>query len=177
MGLYTNDGMAVAYTSKNIERSFMLLDKLKFDRDYYDLFVNGVKDKHWIPEGDDKYRSGPDFEKYKPGANGTWGVNNKEFARKLVGENPAIKRIEDTWAPITVHPVTEGFKFDPTNVKSELATFITLETKYGPLLDLGLANDIDKTLAEFKDKAIQAGFEKIDQELKKQLDAFMKSRP
>jgi putative aldouronate transport system substrate-binding protein len=176
MGLYTNDGMAVAYTSQNVERSFMLLDKLKFNRDYQELFINGIKNVHWIPEGDNEYKQGPDFEKFKPGANGTWGVNNKDFERKLVGENPAVQRLEGAWTPITIHPITEGFKFDPTNVKSELATFITLETKYGPLLDLGLVDNVDDTLAEFKDKAMKAGFEKIEQELKKQLDAFIKSR-
>jgi putative aldouronate transport system substrate-binding protein len=176
MGLYTNDGMAVAYTSKNVERSFMLLDKLKFDRTYQELFVNGITDKHWIPVGDTEYEPGPDFEKFKPDTNGTWGVNNKDFMRKLIGENPAVKQTEDAWTPLTVHPITEGFKFDSTSVKSELATFTSLETKYGSLLDLGLVKDVDATLAEFKDKAMKAGYDKILAELKKQLDAFVKAK-
>jgi putative aldouronate transport system substrate-binding protein len=176
MGLYTNDGMAVAYTSKNVERSFMLLDKLKFDRTYQELFANGITGKHWIPVGDTEYKPGPDFEKFKPGANGTWGVDNKDFQRKMIGENPVLKKTEDAWTPLTVHPITEGFKFDPTSVKSELATFTSLETKYGSLLDLGLVKDVDATMAEFKDKAKKAGYDKILAELKKQLDAFVKAK-
>lgn len=176
LGLYTNDGMAVAYTSQNVERSFMLLDKLKFDRTYQELFVNGITGKHWVPVGDGEYEPGPDFEKFKAGANGTWGVNNKAFERKLIGENPAVKRMEDAWTPITIHPVTEGFKFDPTSVKTELATFTSLETKYGPLLDLGLVKDVDATLAEFKDQAKKAGYDKILAELRKQLDAFVQAK-
>ncbi|WP_274650793.1 ABC transporter substrate-binding protein [Paenibacillus humicola] len=176
LGLYTNDGMAVAYTSQNVERSFMLLDKLKFDKDYNQLFIYGVKGKHWIPEGDDKYKPGPDYDKYKGGQNGTWGVNNQEDSLTLVGENKAVAQLQKEWEPKTVHPITEGFKFDPTKVKSELATFTSLEAKYGPLLDLGLAGDVDKTLAEFKDQAMKAGFEKIDKELKTQLEAYIKTK-
>ncbi|MBW7453306.1 DUF3502 domain-containing protein [Paenibacillus sepulcri] len=176
LGLYTNDGMAVAYTSQNVERSFILLDKLKFDKAYNELFIYGVEGKHWIAEGDDKYKPGPDFDKFKGGQNGTWGVNNSENLRTLVGENPAVAQMQEAWVPKTVHPVTEGFKFDPAKVKSELATFMSLEAKYGPLLDLGLVSNVEETLAEFKDQAMKAGFEKIDQELKAQLDAFVKSK-
>jgi putative aldouronate transport system substrate-binding protein len=176
MGLYTNDGMAVAYTSKNVERSFMLLDKLKFDRTYQDLFINGISGKHWIPVGDTEYQPGPDFENFKPGSNGTWGVNHKEFERKLIGENPNIQKVQDAWTPITVHPITEGFKFEPTPVKTELATFTSLETKYGSLLDLGVVKDVDATIAEFKDKAKKAGYDRILAEMKKQLDAFVKAK-
>jgi len=176
LGLYTADGMAVPISSKNPERAFMLLDKLKNDREYYELFQMGIEGKHWIRIDDVLWKEGPDFERFSAGANGQWGVNNAKFRRSKEGAFPAEAELDKIWRTKVVHPITETFVFDETNVKNELAALEQLRTKYRPMLTLGMADNVEATIQEWRDQADKAGLKKVEEELKKQLQAFLDAR-
>ncbi|MDQ0900983.1 ABC transporter substrate-binding protein [Paenibacillus sp. V4I7] len=171
LGLYTNDGMAVPASSKNKERAFMLLDKMKNDRSYFDLFQYGIQGKHWEPVGDKGWKSGPEGDQYIAG--GAWGFGNKELKRTKEGAYPVEAEFEKKWNPVLVHPATETFVFDESNIKNEMAALTTVRTKYKAMLSLGMAEDVDKTISEFKDQAKKAGLDKIEAEFRKQMQAFL----
>jgi len=177
-GLYTGDGMAVVATSKNIERSFLLLDRLKFDQEYYELFRFGIKGKHWEAVGADMWRPAADQNNYPFGGGGTWGVKNELFEKRREDELPVERAIYEDWKSKVDNwkfPY-EGFIFDDSKVKNEVAALNSLKAKYIYLLELGLVDDVEKTLAEFKAEAIKAGKEKIDAELRRQLEDYLKNR-
>lgn len=180
---YTNDCMAVAYTSKYPERSFMLLDKLKNDEAYYKMFVNGIEGKHWVALEGGKWDKGPDFDNYVNNGACQWGVNNdlfKEFASQItdpleIESQMKAKEIEDFWKTKLHAPITEAFRFDDSKVKTEVASLKSLETKYGYMLDLGMVEDVEKGIEDFKSQAQKAGFDKIMAEIKVQLEEYLKT--
>ncbi len=176
MGLYTADGMAVPVSSKNMERAFMLLDKLKNDREYYELIQMGIEGKHWIKIDEVNWKEGPDYERFGANANGQWGLNNKEFRRMKEGAFPAEAEYDAIWSTKVVHPVIETFVFDETNVKNELAALITLRSKYRPMISLGIVSDVEGTIKEWKDQADKAGLDKVEAEIKKQLAEYLEAQ-
>ena len=70
---------------------------------------------------------------------------------------------------------TAAFSFDDSKVQNELANLQNVYTQYGPLLDLGLVDDVEKTLEEFNKQAEAAGLQKILDELKAQLEVYFES--
>ena len=53
-----------------------------------------------------------------------------------------------------------------------MANLQNVYIQYVPLLDLGLVDDVEGTIAKFQEQAERAGMQKIMDEVKTQLDAF-----
>jgi len=174
IGSYTSDGMAVAAGSKHKERAFMLLDKMKFDEEYNNLMRLGIKRKHWNPVGEDQWEPGPDQEKYRFGTGGSWGVKG-EHERVATTQPPIVKEIAASRESRTVQPVSLGLRIDERAIASEMAAINSAKTKYLPLLELGLVDDVDQWLEEYRTAAKQAGQEKVFAEVKAQLGAYLDS--
>ena len=171
--LYSGDMMAIPFASENPERAMMLLDKLNTDPRYYYLMQMGLEGVHWIDEGNGMYSEGEKFQDYRAGQNGQWGMQNQLMIKTSVNENPLIAKFTDEYDAMVVHPIAEGFRPNELPVKNEIAAIRAVEERYGPMLDLGLVDDVDATLAEFKAELEKAGLEKVLTEYRKQLDEFL----
>jgi putative aldouronate transport system substrate-binding protein len=137
IGKYTGDGMAVPANAPNPERAFMLLDKLKFDEEYNNLVRLGIKGKHWEPEGEDRWKPGPNQEKYRFGSGGSWGFKG-EHERTSINQPPIVKVLADKRAERMGKPVSLGLRIDNKPIANELAAVNSAKTKYLSLLELGL---------------------------------------
>lgn len=172
VGAYT-EGMSVPASAPNPERSLMVIDLLKWDKELYDIARYGIEGKNWIAKGDTNYQLGEEQANYTVGNSPiTWGLKNDELER-IQGEEG------DTWPDIYVElfsdPVNEapsGFVFDDTSVKDELAVISELCSQYIPILELGLVDDPDATLDEFNEKCKQAGMDTILEEFRKQYTTY-----
>ncbi|WP_339316670.1 ABC transporter substrate-binding protein [Paenibacillus sp. FSL R10-2734] len=173
LGRYTGDGMAVADSSENKERAFMLLDKMKFDRKYNELLRLGIEGKHWEPVGDDKWKPGPEQDKYAFGSGGTWGFKNEEFERISVDVPQISVDIDDEWEKFVIQNITSGFRLDDSKIRNEQAAINSSKTKYLPLLELGLVDNVDSSLEKYKEDAKKAGQDKVGLEIQSQLDAYL----
>lgn len=180
--VYTQDGMCVPYTSRNWERALMLLDRLKFDREYYELAQYGIEGTHWIAEGDEYWSEGPDQSKYINGANCMWGLQSQQFYRIKEDPNATGTAYNQTWMwdlygqwdqTHLVNPITDGFTFDSSSVSTEWAAINSLEAKYGYMLDLGLVNDVEATYNEFVEALNKAGYDRVIAEFRSQLQAWL----
>lgn len=170
--------MTVPVSSKNPERAFMLLDKLKNDQTYYELFQMGIKGNHWIAIDDKRWKEGPDFAKYSFNANGQWGVNNSNFRKNFDKEGAfaAESELDKLWSEKAVHPKLETYVFNETNVKNELAAMATVNSKYLHMLALGLADDVYATLKEWQDQVEKAGLKKVEEEVKRQVQVHLEKQ-
>lgn len=177
-GLYTGDGMAVPASSNNKERAFMLLDKLKWEKEYYELIRFGVEDTHWIAVGENQWEPGPAQDKYVFGSYGTWGLKNQLFERQRADALEVETKMNDRWKEVAdkTNDVFQGFIFDDTNVKNEIAALDAIIKQYVYILDLGLVEDVEAILNEFRQKAVDAGKDKIYAELRSQLEAYLANR-
>jgi putative aldouronate transport system substrate-binding protein len=172
---YTGDGMAVLATSKHQERAFMALDLLKFDEDLYNLVRHGIEGVHYTKAGDGMWAPTADMSRHPFGNGWSWGLKNNDFEMSREDTFPAQREIGDAWSKAAVEGPTAAFSFDDTNVKNEMANLQSVYTQYVPLLDLGLVEDVDKTLEEFNKQAEAAGLQKIMDEVKAQMSTYFES--
>lgn len=177
-GTYTGNGVAVLASSKNQARAFMATDLLKFDPELYDLVRHGIKDVHWVEpkKADDSgsyWMPGDSYDNYPFGTALSWGFTNFDMERNRTDRFPSEKEIGDKWIAGAIDGPLSGFKFDDTKVKNEISNLQNVRTKYAPLLDLGLAGDVDKNLKEFNKQAEAAGLDKVLKEYKAQLKTYI----
>lgn len=176
--LYIQNGISIAASSKNAERSLMLLDLLRYNKAYFDLTWYGIKDVHY-QEVDGKIKSLPaasDFP-FKNVCPWAWkspleldAYDDNAIKAKL---NETKTTLEKTWTSSDlVTPKAQNFNFDNTNVKNELAAISNILATDGLALQLGMV-DPAKAVPELMEKCKKAGLEKVMTELKSQMQAFL----
>ncbi|MDR3121135.1 MAG: ABC transporter substrate-binding protein, partial [Clostridiales bacterium] len=170
--LYTNDAIAIADSSENPERAAMFIDYVKNDIDFYFQICGGIKDKHYVINAEGKRELGPEADKY-PWTPSlwcfNWDVDTYPLDATVLPEQIPF-RVEQE--KLLIAPDTMAFRFDIEPVKSEMAAINALAKEYGNVLELGMAQDIQATLAEWKQKAAAAGLPTIEAELEKQYTAW-----
>ena len=172
---YTGDGVAVTASSRHQDRAFMAIDLLKYDPDVYYLMRHGIEGVHYEKTSDKTWMPAADLSKYPYGTGFSWGFKNSGLDLTREDQNTYQTEIGKKWTQDAVESPTAAFSFDDTNVKNELANLKNVYTQYIPLLDLGLVEDVDATLEEFQKQAQAAGIDKILEEAKTQLTAYLAS--
>lgn len=170
---FTNDSIAIAAASKNPERAGMVIDLLKHDDMLNMTIIAGIEGKHWkiVDAAKRTYEPGEAVDNFGFLAfawpfktNNMWENSATPAERITLNEN-----MKKNYQP---HPF-DGFSFDPTAVEAELAAYTALVQEYDPMLDFGLVEDVDATIAEFKTKAQAAGYDKVVEALKAQVQVFL----
>jgi putative aldouronate transport system substrate-binding protein len=176
-GMYTGDGFAFPATSSKLERAMMALDLLKNDKAMYDLCRYGIEGEHYVATSDTTYTLGPNQANYVVGnAPLSWGLKNDKLER-IAGEAGAEpSEIRKALFGDAITEITSGFIFDETPVKPELAAISEVCSQYVPMIELGLVDDVDATLAEFNDKCKVAGLDTVFAEVKNQYNAYLASQ-
>lgn len=168
----TQNGLAIHATSKNVERSLMLIDLLQNDKQIHDLSMYGIAGTHYEAVGDDKYNAGPSAANYSPSGFSAWGWNSA-----LNRQDAAYPKVADdmfnTWTSKVYHFPLETFVFDDSNVKNEVANIGNVMLRYAIPLEYGLIKDLDKGQADLIAQLKSAGIEKVQTELQAQIDAFL----
>ena len=182
-GAYIGDGYAVLEASKNKERTFMYLDLMKHDLDYYTLCRLGIEDVYWTDEG--KYEGEGFYGYYKgtdkaadyPFGNAiSWGFKNENFERTRTDKFEDEVVLGDIWTKNAVESPTAGFSFNETPIKNEMSNLNNTKMKFMPLLDLGLSGNVEGKLKEFQQNLKTSGIDKVKEELVKQLKEYNESR-
>jgi putative aldouronate transport system substrate-binding protein len=172
-----SEGMSVPAVASNPERSMMVIDLLKWDKEIYDTARYGIEGRSWVATSDTTYQLGDEQGNYTVGnAPITWGLKNDALER-IIGEAGDTR--SDIYLQLFSNPIgesTAGFTFDNTAVKDKIAAIDELCSQYIPILELGLVDDPDATLAEFNQKCEQAGMNDILTEFKNQYIEYMKTQ-
>ncbi|MEK5166780.1 ABC transporter substrate-binding protein [Paenibacillus sp. FSL R5-0527] len=166
----TQNGMAIHATSKNAERSLMLIDLLQNDKEIHDLTMYGIVGKHYEPVGNDKFSPGPNASNYTNFSNWGW---NSQLNRTDASYPEEGNQIAADWQPKVYHFPLETFVFDDTKVKNEVANVGNVMLRYAIPLEYGLIKDLDKGQADLIKQLKAAGLDMIQQELQSQIDAFL----
>lgn len=174
-GMFIGDGVAVYAESENKERSFMLLDKMKFDKEYYDLCRYGIEGEHWSKTSDNTWKPGDKQASFTVGNATSWGLKNDALERIQGEAGSTHDEIYNSLFSDAISEVSSGFVFDDSKVKNELAALNETRTKYIYLLELGLSDDVDATIQEFNKACKTAGVDKVDQEFRTQFSAYLAS--
>ncbi|WP_176835492.1 MULTISPECIES: ABC transporter substrate-binding protein [unclassified Paenibacillus] len=175
---FNGGGIAIHATSKNPERAMMALDLLRYDKELFDLTVLGIKGKHWEPIGDNKFRSLPASTGYPPDGASPWGWRTQELIRQL--EGPAGDLLAATNAKWKANNIIDTklatFVLDDTNIKNELAALANVQKTYLLPIYHGLVKP-EEGIPVAKQKLKEAGLDKVQAEMQKQIDEFIKKNP
>ncbi len=169
-----NNFASISTTSGNPERAMMFLNWLRKSQDNYDLYMLGIKGKHWNPVGDDKAELIGVTDMSKRPYNPTpWWTKQMTMDRALTTDEPAYIDALNKWKTMKyeVSPLI-GFTVDNANFKVEQGQLETVvQEKYAAVI-----NGIKSTDADFESamKALDAaGIDKVVAEVQKQLDAWL----
>ena len=166
----TQNGIAIHSTSKHTERALMVLDLLQNDREIHDLSMYGIAGTHYNPEGDDKFTTGPSATNYTGFSN--WGWNSPLNRQDAVYPTEADD-IFNGWQEEVYNYPLETFVFDDSAVKTEVANISNIMVRYAIPLVYGLVPDLDQGLSQLNAQLDAAGIDKVQQEMQKQIDAFL----
>ena len=173
---YDNGGYAVPYTSKNVERALMALDILKNDPDAYVTIRYGIPGYHITINEDGTWSQAEHYGGWSYGAAPSWGLKNTLLEMDQEGIFPTVPELMKTWGEISVDKPTVFFTFSTTDISDAWASLGEVYTQYIPLLQLGLADDIDGWLDEFFDMAEAAGLDEIKESVAAQLTAYFEGK-
>ena len=173
-GVYTGDGFAIPAISENQERAMIALDTLKFDKEVYDICRYGIEGSTYHATSETTYTLGDGQANYSVGnAPVSWGLKNDGLERIQGEAGTTQSEIRQQLIGDAITEVTSGFIFDDTNVKSELAAINEVCSQYVPLLELGLADDVQDTLNKLNSKCETAGLQKLQEEFVTQYTEYL----
>ena len=171
-------GMTISASSKNVERTMLMLNLFGTRKDYYDLTTYGIEGVHYTAIGDNKYKAlDAGVKNFAAGGNCPWGWERKDFVRVPDKTPDDIANLESNWIKnglSSKNPIV-SFNFDDSTVKNEVAACNNIYQTRGYILLTGLSANPEADLAAMKDELNKAGIDKIKTELQKQVTAYLKS--
>ncbi|MCR5623389.1 MAG: ABC transporter substrate-binding protein [Treponema sp.] len=176
---YINGGIGINVASKNPGRALMVINEFATNQEIQDLAQLGIRGKHWEAVGDKEYT----LTDTPYNASNYWGWRNKEIMRSEHKGNPSAvdqrkKELDDYFLSHvkSVDHVLDGFRFDSSKVSTQYAAVEAALGSYLLPLRSGLVDDVDKTLAEFRDAMNAAGMKDVMAEMQRQVDEFVAAK-
>ncbi|MCM8710039.1 extracellular solute-binding protein [Clostridium sp. SYSU_GA19001] len=170
---YIQDAMAIPASSQNPERALMLLEKLRTDQSYYNLLTYGIEGKHYEITADKKIKA-LDSEGFQAEGYCSWGFRDSNFRYEQVGSPSNLSEFKAQLKSSGKTNIYTSFNMNLDPVKNEYAAVLNVMQQYYLPLKLGYVDPVSG-LATLKEKLKAAGVEKVQAELQKQLDEFIKN--
>lgn len=171
---YTANAMAIPNSAQNPERALMFLEKLRTDESYFDLTTYGIKGKHFEITADGKLKA-LNPENYGPDSSCPWGWRIEKFYKDYEGSYPKLAEVKEGLKSRTVKPRLQAFTLLTDSIKSEMAAISNVMQQYENPLKFGLV-DPDKYTSVLIQKLNDAGIEKVQAEVQKQIDEYLKNK-
>lgn len=172
--------MAINKNSENPERTLMFLNLIQTDKKLYDLVQYGIEGK--------TYKLNGDKADYPTGMNsvssnymewgGQWALWKPEFMRPNATYTNGFWKKEAEFASkdVNITSPLDGFFFDTTKVKNEIAQRDQIFGDADKLISVGIVDNADKAVDDLIKREKAAGVDKITVELQKQVDEFLAAK-
>lgn len=169
----SHGAMAISAGSKNPERTLMVYDILRNDKEIYQLFNFGIEGEQYLLDENGQYYRPEGYTDEKDGVfTNFWGGRNDEFELSYVTEykegKEALYAEYDQYAQDYPYSI---IVFDTTNVKTEMSNLSAVYTEYLPRIAFGKVDDPEAYVAEFREQLKAAGYDTVIAELQRQLDS------
>ncbi|MGI6172937.1 MAG: DUF3502 domain-containing protein [Christensenellales bacterium] len=175
--LVTHGVAAISNASPNVERTLMVYDMLRNDRDCYDLFNYGLKDRTYALD-ENGYRYTPDSyvaEVDGISTNWWWGRNDALEIPSAQLNWDAINALYEEYDKIAVMYPYEAFVFDNSMVQSYINQCNETYNTYMKYICFGQYDGTPEDIvAEFQSALRAAGADEVTAELQVQIDALYK---
>lgn len=171
---FTNNAVAIAASSKNVEKTMRFLDLIMEDPAYDYLVYFGVEGKNYVV-ADGKVALPPgvaaDKNTYPPDAAGFW-FTNKDVFKPLATWSPAYVEIRKSVKGMLFNSTFTGYTFSPDKVKTEVANLAQGWTQYANPMYVGAVPNVDQSFATLSQKLKAAKIDKVTEEIRRQVAEF-----
>ena len=163
--------MAISRTSESAAEAIKVLELMNNDREFNNLLNYGLEGTHYnfVDQGAGVIESISDSG-YSP--NMQWALQNQFNTYLFANEDPLkwekYAAFNETGRPSP----TLGFTADITPVRTQLASISTAQEQYIPLLQRGLVEP-GEIRAEFLEAMVAAGIREVEEELTRQVQAYL----
>ena len=173
----TQNGVGIHATSKDPQRTMMVLDKLGYDSEYHDLMRYGIEGEHYTLDEDGNVVKDPENQWMgQPIAMGIYTKAMRDDAVSKVTDNMnEYKELREWSNENNFVPVLATFNFDNSSVLNEVSSINALKQQYIPILYTGMAEDVEATYKEWKEAIKAAGIDAVKEEYLKQAQEYVDS--
>ena len=172
---FSGDAVAIAHASANPDRAAMVLDLMKNNVDLNRLLEGGIEGTHYKLNSDNTRSLGPDAENYS-WDNWSWGIRMKDQLDQSDVDSRQ-KEQNDNILSRKIQTDIDGFTFDETPVKSEMAVVNSIRDEYRSSFELGAYGDkTDETFEQFNQELDQGGLQTVLKEFLKQYEAYVSKK-
>lgn len=175
---YLSNGMAINKNSANPERAMMLLELLRNNEQYYMLSTYGIKGRNYeltsdgskltLPQGVTAIDNG-----FAPESASSWGWRNEKFYKYSDKTWPLYNKVKKDVESRAIVSKMQGFTFNREAVKTEMAAIDQVSKQYNTMIDWGM-QDPKESIPQIRQKMKDAGIDKVLNENKTQVDAYLK---
>ncbi|WP_088547565.1 ABC transporter substrate-binding protein [Paenibacillus aquistagni] len=169
--------LGISRTSKDPARVMMFLNLLYSDKQLINMLDWGIEGVHYVKKSDNviDYPDGVTADTQSYPNPGSWMFGNQFNSYLWSNEDPEKwVQFEEFNTRSERSPIL-GFTFNPEPVKSELAALDNVSKEFSQGLNSGSV-DVDKALADWKEKRAAAGFDRVKAEAEKQLQEWLASQ-
>lgn len=170
----THGALSVGAHSKHPERALMVYDLIRNDEEIYRLFNYGIEGVQYEIKDDKLVRPDGYDETNDSFTTNFWGGRVDKF--EIVNEEvwDGIDEVYAAYDKIKTPYPYGGFVFDSSPVEAELAAISQVTAQLIPAIAFGKVADPEKAVEELRMRLEQAGYEKVLNEIQKQLDEHYK---
>ena len=150
------------------------------DEELNRLINYGIEGVHYEVTSDGGYKNLDSSVGYE--SLNAWSLRNPQFRLQNGTAGIMMQEMFDEYAGIaeengnpSVNPYA-GFSADYSNCSTERSAVTDVNSEYMSVLQAGLAEDVDASVNEFREKLTAAGREKIGEELTAQWAAYCQER-
>lgn len=163
----------ISTTSKNPERSLMLIELLMTNEECYRLFQFGILGRQYeIVDGKittpESYNSEVDG-----GGFCGWALRTDKFSIPYTSEDPRRYTLNDEWKQVAIDNPYVGFAFNAESVSAELSAVANVNAQLGLQILLGKTADPVAAVAEYRKQLEAAGINTIIEAVEAQYAEFI----
>lgn len=176
----TENGFAIPASSPNAERALRVLEIIKTDQELFDLWMYGIEGRHFslTEEGNlIKPAIGVD-----PSTVSTHSMSGAQYAMRV---SDLMRNDEGVWdgyqdlmdhlKSIEVLNKFGSVALDYTSVQAELAAVNQVVQQYGLPINIGIVDDVDAAIAEYRKQLKAAGIDRLLEVVSQQMEEYYKT--
>ena len=175
----TENGFAIPASSPNAERALRVLEIINTNQQLFDLWMYGIEGRHYslTPEGNlIKPAIGVDATTIS-----THSMSGAQYAMRV---SNLMRNDEGVWEgypalmehlkSIAVLNKFGSVSLDYSAVQAELAAVNQVVQQYGLPISIGIVDDVDAAVAEYRKQLKAAGIDRLIEEVTRQMEDYYK---
>ena len=175
----TENGYAIPASSKNAERALRVLEIIKTDQELFDLWMYGIEGRHFsLTENGNLIKPAIGVD---PSTIANHSMSGAQYAMRV---SNLMRNDEGVWEgypalidhlrSIEVLNKFGSVALDYSNVQAELAAVNQVVQQYGLPINIGIVDNVDKAIEEYRKQLKAAGIDRLLEEVTNQMEEYYK---